>query len=135
MSLQGYSSAHESWFTDQCVKLMFKLMTAPKSRHFQPELGKALKDSGKSAEETDGKDKDKSKGGKKRGGPKAKAKRKSRKSSGKPRRANKKRKAGSDEEGDEPEDEENDDGSNMGSGEDEDSPLSLASGFCELELT
>ena len=35
--------------------MMFKLMCQPKSRHYQPEVAKALKDSGKGDEETDGK--------------------------------------------------------------------------------
>lgn len=117
MFLLGYTAAHESWYTDNCVKLLFKLMTSPKSRHYQPELGKALKDAGGKNEENEDVNDKGAKPNKKKEGAKAKPKRKSRKSKGRGKGrggANRKRKAE-----DDGEDAEDDAGSNDGSDLDE----------------
>ena len=95
---------------EQSAKIMFRLTSStPKSRHYQPDVGKYLKETSKDDDqEADGKD---GKGGKKRGPNKTtgKKKRKSRgeKQKGKGRgrgKGGKKRKAGDEDEADEDDD-------------------------------
>jgi len=45
--IQGYSSKHEAWYRDNASKALFKLMCQAKSRHYQPEVVKAIKDTKK----------------------------------------------------------------------------------------
>ena len=45
--IQGYSSKHEAWYRDNASKALFKLMCQDKSRHYQPEVVKAIKDTKK----------------------------------------------------------------------------------------
>ena len=43
----GYSAQHEKWFQENTNKILFRQMCLAKGRHFQPEVAKALKDTGK----------------------------------------------------------------------------------------
>jgi len=45
--IQGFSSKHEAWYRDNASKALFKLMCQAKSRHYQPEVVKAIKDTKK----------------------------------------------------------------------------------------
>ena len=105
----GYSEKHEEWYSQRACHMMFQLYSAPKSRHYQPDVAKALKQEG-----VDEKDEiPKKKGGKKPG---RKPKRKSRHGKkGKGRGKGKKRKTMQDEDAEGEEDED-------GLDEDEDRP-------------
>ena len=43
----GYSAKHESWYQSQAGQLLFGLMGDPKSRHYQPDMAKVLKETSK----------------------------------------------------------------------------------------
>ena len=100
---QGYSAKHETWYQDNASKTLFKMMCQAKSRHYQPELAKAIKDTKKNDEEAEGQPAPKKKP---RGGGSSSALKKKRKSRGKGKKgrgkgkAPKKRKANDDDEED-----------------------------------
>ena len=49
--IQGYTSKHEAWYHDNASKALFKLMCQAKSRHYQPDVVKAIKDTKKQDDE------------------------------------------------------------------------------------
>lgn len=104
---KGYSSKHEAWYHDNASKALFKLMCQAKSRHYQPDVVKAIKDTKKQDDEQiDAEPKKKPRGGGGRSSQKPKRKSRSGKGKGKGRgkgKGSKKRKADNMDEGDEEE--------------------------------
>ena len=107
--IQGFSSKHEAWYRDNASKALFKLMCQAKSRHYQPEVVKAIKDTKKQDDDqVNPEPKRKTRGGGGRTSEKTKRKSRSGKAKGKERgkgkgKGSKKQKADVDE-GDEEED-------------------------------
>ena len=107
--IQGFSSKHEAWYRDNASKALFKLMCQAKSRHYQPEVVKAIKDTKKQDDDqVNPEPKRKTRGGGGRTSEKTKRKSRGGKAKGKERgkgkgKGSKKQKADVDE-GDEEED-------------------------------